>query len=608
MLYYLIIAFLCLFTNFIYGQVIYYEDFETVTDSWCAATTEKNEECDNGWKIINGQLFQLQTHQGQKQPLETYFFRREILNLEKFSLPIILSLDMMPIDYFGEGEVWFGPCLFFDPVHVKKKHIKIVLRKYLKNGKEGLHVSRGRNNWIFERSNIQLPLMNWCRLEVKIQYSDGKDSVYPFSLKANIWDLSEKEPNGWQLNIAIDKINLDSTTIALGAGCERGRGRNPRVAFDNLVVYSGDANPSVSWLVNKSREDHVALLKPFTKSTVYEFESLVRGLGETSSLYSGVDESLFYEMLVLRRRKLYPGARKRAALIMNLFTYSPLCEHFGGITKTEDQAAEDFAQAMSLYHKHKFEEARTSYQKFIQDFPHNWRRDKCLYYDVHSLYLLSKNKEKEKERTFLSYSDHILNKFDVQSPWFENILFLQATTHVRLGEGEEARIVLEELIRDFPDSRYLEEFKHVYVESFLYKTVIDKINQADIKHVEALLKDEFYNDNISEKDFKEIIVYTKRLCKKSKNFKFANSIFEEAIKENEDKMKLFIINEYFDLLLEEGKKEKAEDIAIEILKETKNMTSQQLYRRELVKKLGKYYKKNNEKEKMKNLLKMIKRR
>jgi len=282
-------------------------------------------------------------------------------------------------------------------------------------------------------NNFDMPLWQWCRLHILIdQINPGKT----LHLQARIWLPALPEPTEWMTDCTIEQeINWQAKNVALCTHAQQGKKRNPRVALDNLLIFQGELTPEIKSLLSQATMNS-AILSPFLREFEYmQLQALLRRNGPPSHLYSGMDETLFSQMLTLRLGTFmkWAEARQVANQLISLFPESPYVDHLGGADgRTEDEAAHAHAAAFKPYFARQFDQSLKLLDQFLEHYPNNWRRDEIQLHRNRALYFGGREDE------FMEVSSEIVNS-DPDFPYLDDLLYMQTAVLIHKGDGEGAR-------------------------------------------------------------------------------------------------------------------------------------------------------------------------
>ncbi len=458
-LYSLAFIFILLFFSHIpaFCSIILIETFDSSLETWIPFTNDDNKS--NGWDIVKGKLVQQISNSDDIPGGDRYLYKGDVLDLREALLPINIYLDIMPLDYNGPNVVWFGFSFLVDSKHPDEGNVVVAIYKDQHHKETGLQVAIGKKRWVVKPNNFDFPLMQWCRMRIAIDTFIPEKRLH---LQAKVWKETEPEPEQWMTETDLTDVDINwyAEGISVGAECLWGNNRNPIAAFDNIIIYDGDTHQQIWGLLNRAERSKGVLLSVFDEIQSNNIISLIQSLQTDSSRYSGLDETMFIEMLALRTRLKWEEARERANQFMEIFPSSPLCAHLGGQGgRTEDQAAVDFALALKEYHSDRFVKSKESFEEFSENYSNNWRVPDVKYYVCHCLYHAKNYNE------FLAYSDMYIKEYPYYSR-LDRIFYLRASLYNLLGLPDLAK---EEFGKIDKSSPFYIEKHHVELKSILFK-------------------------------------------------------------------------------------------------------------------------------------------
>jgi len=179
-------------------------------------------------------------------------------------------------------------------------------------------------------------------------------------------------------------------------------------------------------------------------------------------------------MKALRRQKKWSEARTKANEIAKVFPDSPEARSMGGSDGlNEDQAAFAFAQISSHYHSNQFELCIADCEKFLIQFPNNWRRG-----DVYTTYCYCLYHTGQWEE-FKKVGHRAITQKAIKQRG-GSINRLQAAIYIKSGQFEKARTVLDELEKTGSKAHPNLEAASLRFDSYFYQNRFgDLANEAN---------------------------------------------------------------------------------------------------------------------------------
>jgi len=464
------------------AEFIYIGNFEDgKLGDWEPYTDDDNPE--SGWMVKGGKIVQTVINGDKVKGGVRLLLKDNLLDLMDTNHPTTatLILDICPLDYKEEsGDVWFGLGFLVDSANPISNSVIIALRKNEEEKKSGLHIYSGPNGWVSGKNNFEIPLFKWCRIKVFIENQISKRS---FQINAKAWFTSNPEPDNWlaSAKIPYNKINVSVKGVFMGAYATLGnkgprgykkRG-NPRVAFDNFIIYKGDVS-RIPYNFYSSSEDEIEPMMTLSEEqNAMELYEFAHKIGPPYPDYGGFDRLMFLEMLFYREISRWDEAALNANSFIDLFPKSPYTARMGGKDgRTEDEAAIEYANATTPFQANDYKQSYNLFQQFLVNYPNNWRHDIAQYRMIFSIYYMALSENK------LNYD--LIDKIDAainenpESIYIDDMMPLIIGAHIRLGNKKEARKLLDDVNKTFSYSSQKEEFEHLWMDSYLYPSVVDK--------------------------------------------------------------------------------------------------------------------------------------
>lgn len=405
---------------------------------WHSFTNDENRK--NGWNVKDGMLFQSEPNYDNVPFGERFLIKPDVFDLDNPTFPIEISFDIFPYDYSGKSEIWFGVALFVNPERPDKGEIVAALRKNPLEGLNGLNLAIGGKRWLNHDRNISESIIQrWHRVRLRLEKE--KDIL---TIHARSWSETEDDPGEWSVTeaVSLTRNPLAGEGFAVCANAHFGDEiRDPRFFFDNLIIADNAENVNVFSPPDVNRGDALRELKQDEQ-----------------------DDLMYREALSKENGRHFGQASEKMKQLKKQFPNSDIAKKVGGLNgRTEDQALNDFLDSLYFYHKQDFKGAAASMEKFLKNYPQNWRKPEMYRRYCFALYH-SDDKEKFYEETEKFLKQKIYSRHD------PHIILLQAGMKVREGKYEEARNIYKEWVKTYPASK---DLRHQFQDLILttwYKT------------------------------------------------------------------------------------------------------------------------------------------
>jgi outer membrane protein assembly factor BamD (BamD/ComL family) len=275
-----------------------------------------------------------------------------------------------------------------------------------------------------------------------------------------------------------------------------------------------------------------SIAKAFDIKCDYRFANYTmfnQKLDEFKSQYP--DHPLMYELdfikgMSMRRQSQWAESREFFGEYILKYPSSPYRKNAEEIA---GKSIIDLSRAYDAYWNKDYENARVMITDFVTSNPAHTRVDELLYRKADCLYQMDRHDE------FMTESEALLNQ-KPDRKYADVLLYLQSAVYVKKGEGARARVILDNLQSNFPDSQEKDNFDQMRLESYLYyRNKITDITdtQAELPVIENLLDLCFHkaieNDNriIFEKNIFLADKYFAQTNQIEKHISFFKGIHDE---------------------------------------------------------------------------------
>lgn len=233
---------------------------------------------------------------------------------------------------------------------------------------------------------------------------------------------------------------------------ESGQFEDSRMAFDLFLSRYPE-----NWRI-PSVEFHA--LKCIFETKNYDlFIQEARHFCNTRPEHPSIDDLNFCMGVARMKQEKWDEAKEIFEGFEKRFPDSPHC---GNIDKhiLECNAGKNYANALKLFQNKRFKEAQEAFQSFLQNFKGNWRYDLAQFYGVKCLYTMGLFKE------FLIESQAVVQE-NYKKSFVDDLLCLQALSNIKLGNGPEARKIVDNLNFEFPQSNNRDYTIQLFLDSYL---------------------------------------------------------------------------------------------------------------------------------------------
>jgi tetratricopeptide (TPR) repeat protein len=283
--------------------------------------------------------------------------------------------------------------------------------------------------------------MKWSRIKVFIENQVSKRNLL---IKAKAWFPSNPEPDEWLLTSTIPykTIDLSAKGVFMGAyatlGNKNPRGYkkrgNPRAAFDNFIIYKGDMSGTTYNFYSSSESELEPMLTLSEEQEAIELYEFAYKIGPSNPNYNGFDRMMFLEMLFFREISRWDEAALNVHSLIDLFPESPYTARMGGKDgRTEDDAAIEYAEETTPFHSGDYRKSYTLYERFLENYPNNWRHDIAQYRMIFSLYWMAARDNPKLHSKVIEEINLVLSD-NTESIYLDDLVSLLIGTYIRVGD------------------------------------------------------------------------------------------------------------------------------------------------------------------------------
>jgi TolA-binding protein len=451
--------------------VLLKEDFSDTQGArtWTAYTNDDNPF--HGWIWENGLSFQKLANGDKTAGGERFSTKPGVFNLKNPRFPMEISFDLFPYDYSGINETWFGIALFAKPPKPDRDEIVVAIKRDICENRHGLNVAVGGKAWLVSDNNLSTPTIfyQWHRIRIRLEREPGKSDL---NLFAKTWREGESEPFQWLLQCKLPPglypLTGDGAGLAMNA-LWSGDGCNPQAVFDNILI-TDNGNPANLFPVKTKKEgDSLRALKIKELEQLFEDEKyavyaqLFEQFSHSIPDYPLAPELYFNQIIALRKIREWAKARDVANLIPKKFPGTKYAAMMGGANgRTEDDAAIEYAKAITAYYKQDYNACLKFLHEFLAAFPNNWRKKDAMYHICHCHYWMRDYNEmfKAAARFHMEFG---------KEREAEQILVLEISARIHRREQEQGRDLVNDFRARFPKSKRSDEIAQLELETYFYR-------------------------------------------------------------------------------------------------------------------------------------------